>query len=82
MKASAMREMTREELMDKENELAQQLFALRLQKVTGQLENPSKFPQTRRDLARVLTVLGEMDRHRFEGAPGGKGSAVGGRIVK
>ena len=62
MKASAMREMTREELMDKENELAQQLFALRLQKVTGQLENPSKIPQARRDLARVLTVLGEMDR--------------------
>lgn len=62
MKASAMREMTREELMDKENELAQQLFALRLQKVTGQLENPSKIPEARRDLARVLTVLGEMDR--------------------
>ena len=61
MKASAMREMTREELMDKENELAQQLFALRLQKVTGQLENPSKIPQARRDLARVLTVLQEMD---------------------
>ena len=61
MKASAMREMTREELMDKENELAQQLFALRLQKVTGQLENPSKIPQARRDLARVMTVLGEMD---------------------
>ncbi len=62
MKASAMREMTREELTDKENELAQQLFALRLQKVTGQLENPSKIQQARRDLARVLTVLQEMDR--------------------
>ncbi len=62
MKASAMREMTREELTDKENDLAQQLFALRLQKVTGQLENPSKIPQARRDLARVLTVLGERDR--------------------
>ena len=62
MKASAMRELTREELKDKEDELAQQLFALRLQKVTGQLENPSKIPQTRRDLARVLTVLREMSR--------------------
>ena len=62
MKASAMREMTREELQDKENELSQQLFALRLQKVTGQLENPSKIQQARRDLARVMTVLGEMDR--------------------
>ncbi len=66
MKASAMREMTREELTDKENELAQQLFALRLQKVTGQLENPSKIPEARRDLARVLTVLREMDRQGID----------------
>ncbi len=79
MKASAMREMTRDELMDKENELAQQLFALRLQKVTGQLENPSKIPQARRDLARVLTVLGEMDRlRRPEGAPGNQGEGTPG----
>ncbi len=62
MKASAMREMTRDELTDKETELAQQLFALRLQKVTGQLENPSKIREARRDLARVLTVLRELDR--------------------
>ncbi len=67
MKASDMREMTREELTDKENELAQQLFALRLQKVTGQLENPSKIRGARRDLARVLTVLQEMDRQAAGG---------------
>ncbi len=60
MKASAMREMTREELEDKETELAQQLFTLRLQQVTGQLENPSKVQQARRDRARVLTVLRQM----------------------
>ena len=69
MKASEMREMTRDELMDKENELSQQLFALRLQKVTGQLENPSKIPQARRDLARVLTVL----RERQDGQDGHRG---------
>ena len=61
MKASAMREMTREELQDKENELAQQLFTLRLQKVTGQLENPSKIREARRDIARILTVLQERE---------------------
>ena len=66
MKASELREMTREELRDKEVELAQQLFNLRLQKVTGQLENPAKVHQTRRDMARVLTVLGE--KHRSEPA--------------
>ena len=59
MKASAMREMTRVELKDTEIELSQQLFTLRLQKVTGQLENPSKIRQARRDLARVMTVLHE-----------------------
>ncbi len=62
MKVAAMREMTHEELTDKETELAQQLFALRLQKVTGQLENPSKIQEARRDLARVLTVLQEMEQ--------------------
>ena len=67
MKASEMREMTREELTDKETELAQQLFTLRLQKVTGQLENPSKIQQARRDLARVLTVRHERARQEQSG---------------
>ncbi len=70
MKASELREMIPEELREKETELAQQLFNLRLQKVTGQLENPAKIPQARRDLARVLTVLGEK-RRATSGTPGG-----------
>jgi len=48
-----------EELRDKEREIAEQLFALRLQKVTGQLENPAKISNLKRDMARILTVLGE-----------------------
>jgi large subunit ribosomal protein L29 len=59
MKASQMREQTTEELHDKERELAEQLFALRLQKVTGQLEKPARVRQVRKDLARVLTLLHE-----------------------
>ncbi len=59
MKASEIRELTEQELRNKEVELAEQLFALRLQKVTGQLDNPAKIEKARRDLARVLTVLGE-----------------------
>ena len=59
MRAAELREQTEEELLEKERELAQQLFALRLQKVTGQLENPAKIPAVRRDLARLLTVLRE-----------------------
>jgi large subunit ribosomal protein L29 len=59
MKATEMRDQTVEELQEKERELAEQLFALRLQKVTGQLEKPSRVRQVRKDLARVLTVLRE-----------------------
>jgi large subunit ribosomal protein L29 len=59
LKANELREQTVEELRNREDELAQQLFALRLQKVTGQLEKPSKVTAVRRDLARVLTVLNE-----------------------
>ena len=58
-KASEMRDQTVEELKDKERDLAEQLFALRLQKETGQLEKPSRVRQVRKDLARVLTVLRE-----------------------
>ena len=59
MKASELREQTVEELRDKERDLAEQLFALRLQKVTGQLEKPSRVSAVRKDLARVMTVLNE-----------------------
>ena len=59
MKASQLRDQTIEELNDRERDLSEQLFALRLQKVTGQLEKPARVRQVRKDLARVLTVLRE-----------------------
>ena len=59
VKASELRDQTLEELRDKERELSEQLFALRLQKVTGQLEKPARVRQVRKDLARVLTILHE-----------------------
>lgn len=59
MKASQFRDQTAEELRERERELSEQLFALRLQKVTGQLEKPARVREVRRDLARVLTVLRE-----------------------
>ena len=59
MKVQEMRNQTVEELRDQERELADQLFALRLQKVTGQLEKPARVRQVRRDLARVMTILRE-----------------------
>ena len=66
LKASDLREMTLEELESRETELADQLFALRVQKVTGQLENPAKVTEAKRDLARVLTVINEMRRQGAE----------------
>lgn len=63
MKASAklheLRDRTEADLRQREKELADQLFALRLQKSTGQLEKPSKIREAKRELARVLTVLRE-----------------------
>jgi large subunit ribosomal protein L29 len=59
MKAKALRDKTAAELRQQEQELAEQLFALRLQKVTGQLEKPARVRALRRDLARVMTVLAE-----------------------
>jgi large subunit ribosomal protein L29 len=57
--AKALRDQTVDELKAKEKELAQQLFALRLNQSTGQLESPAKVRAVRRERARVLTVLGE-----------------------
>ena len=62
MRASDLRDKTPVELQEQEHELSEQLFALRLQKVTGQLENPSKIREVKRDLARVLTVLNEKQK--------------------
>jgi large subunit ribosomal protein L29 len=58
-KASQYRDEKIEELLDRERDISEQLFALRLQKVTGQLEKPARMRELKRDLARVLTVLRE-----------------------
>ena len=59
MKLRELKGKSETELRGREKELAEQLFALRLQKVTGQLEKPSKVREAKRELARVLTVLAE-----------------------
>lgn len=61
MKADKVREMGVEELKHKEQELAEQLFKLRFQKSIGQLDNALKLRETRRDIARVKTVLREKE---------------------
>jgi len=59
MKPAKVREMGLDELRTKERELKEQLFRLRVQKSIGQLDNAIKLRETRRDIARVKTVLKE-----------------------
>lgn len=61
-KARDLREQTMEELDKQVTELHEQLFKLRFQKATGQLENVHKLTQVRKDLARVKTVVNEKRR--------------------
>jgi len=62
MKASEFRELSVEELEVKQKELAEALFNLKFQHATGQLDNTAQLKRTRRDIARVKTVLGEKRR--------------------
>jgi large subunit ribosomal protein L29 len=59
MKAKELREKSIEELRRTETELAEQLFKLRFQKATGQIENPVKIRLVRKDIARIKMVLSQ-----------------------
>lgn len=61
MKASELRDKTVEELRDKETDLRKELFNLRFQTATGELENPKRISVVRKDIARVLTVITEKE---------------------
>lgn len=57
MKAKELTELTIEELRSKEKEVQETLFNLRFQHATGLLENTMRIPMTKKDLARIKTVL-------------------------
>jgi large subunit ribosomal protein L29 len=57
MKPAELRELSVDELRQREHDLEEQLFRARIQKATGQLDQPMKLRTMRRDLARVKTVL-------------------------
>ena len=57
MRAKDLRELSDEALRQKRAELEDARLHLRLRRATGQLENPMKVREAKRDLARVLTVL-------------------------
>jgi large subunit ribosomal protein L29 len=64
-----LRQLTESELVDKEKQLVQELFNLRFQFGTGRLENPMQIRKTKRDIARVKTVLQQV-KDRGEDAKG------------
>lgn len=57
-----MRQMTPDELSEKAKQLTQELFNLRFQLGTGRLENPMQIRKTKRTIARVKTVLREVEK--------------------
>jgi large subunit ribosomal protein L29 len=59
MKAKDIRERSDDELRKALGDLEEQLFKLRFQKSTGQIENPIKIREVRKDIARVMTVMTE-----------------------
>ena len=61
MKAKEVRELSVEQLESKLLELKKDLFNLRLQHATNQLDNPIKIAEVKRDIARIKTILRERE---------------------
>ena len=61
MKAKEVREMNADELTVKLDDLKKDLFNLRLQHATNQLDNPIKIADVKRDIARVKTIMRERE---------------------
>lgn len=61
MKADELRELSIQELVERGKELARELFNLRFQMATGQLSSHTSLKKTKKDIARVKTVLKEKE---------------------
>ena len=69
VKPSSIREMGAEEIRTRVGELREELFNLRFRNTMKQLDNPLKIRESRREMARLLTVLKEKERTASPGAP-------------
>ncbi len=67
MKASELRTKSAAELRDELLKLRREQFNLRMQRATGQMARPDQFGKVRKDIARVKTVLQEIEAKRPEG---------------
>ncbi|HPF99919.1 MAG TPA: 50S ribosomal protein L29 [Kiritimatiellia bacterium] len=61
MKPSELRDLTKEELQQRCDDSRKELFNLRLQQSTGQMEKSSRIRELRRDVARILTMMRQRD---------------------
>ena len=61
MKGNELRELSNEALANKEKELKSELFNLRFQSATGQLNNPQRINVCRKDIARIKTIIRERE---------------------
>jgi large subunit ribosomal protein L29 len=59
MKVKEIRELTTAEMLDQEKQLKEELFNLRFQLATGQLENTARIQEVRKSIARIKTVVRE-----------------------
>ena len=59
MKSSDLRAMTVDELVQKEKDLRKELFNLRFQQATGEIENPMRIRAVRKNIVKVLTIKSE-----------------------
>jgi large subunit ribosomal protein L29 len=62
MKASEFRDMSQEDLNKELINLRREQFNLRMQRATGQLARPHEYGRVKKDIARVNTVLGELEQ--------------------
>ena len=62
MKSGDLRARTEDELTEQVETLGKEIFNLRFQRASGQLENTARVRQVRRDIARIKTILGERRR--------------------
>ena len=61
MQINEIRELSTQEMVEKEKEFKKELFNLRFQLATGQLENTARLKQVRKSIARIKTVIREQE---------------------
>ena len=67
--AAELRELPDDELLARVDNAKEELFNLRFQQATGQLDNPTRIRQVRHEVARIATVLREREIEAERGAP-------------